>query len=135
MATLQKLLKKAHSPEQAAGRSKLEGFASVSHETLYKRIYADKAGGRTLWTTLGCCKKRRKRSGSGRQGRGKISNRMGVKERCSRVEQCASIGHWEGDTIIGRKQKYALVSLVERKKDRDPEPYKPGMIVALDGGD
>ena len=44
-----------------------------------------------------------------------MPNRTGIEKRCSRVEQRASVGHWEGDTIIGRNHKYALISLVERK--------------------
>ena len=110
-----KLLKEAYSPEQAAGRVALEGYEPVSHETLYKRIYEDKAIGGSLWKMLRCCKKRRKRYGSGRQRRGKIPNRIGIEERSLRVHDRATVGHWEGDTIIGRNHKYALISLVERK--------------------
>jgi IS30 family transposase len=68
-----------------------------------------------LWHKLRCCKKRRKRYGSGRQRRGKIPNRVGIEMRCPRVEARATVGHWEGDTIIGQNHRYALVSLVERK--------------------
>jgi IS30 family transposase len=109
------LLRASHSPAQAAGRAEVEGFAAISHETLYKRIYADKRAGGTLWLMLRCQKKRRKRYGSGRQRRGRIPNRVGIEKRCPRVEARASVGHWEGDTIIGQNHKYALVSLVERK--------------------
>lgn len=134
------LLREAYSPEQAAGRAALEGYASVSHETLYKRIYADKAIGGSLWTALRCCKKRRKRYGSGRQRRGKIPNRIGIERRCSRVNERATVGHWEGDTIIGRNHKYALISLVERKtgfglvrkvKTRHAEGVATAIIEAL----
>ena len=111
----QELLKTGHSPSQAVGRSKLEGQAAISHETVYKRIYSDKRAGGTLWTSLRCCKKRRKRYGSGRQRRGKIIGRVGIEKRCLRVEDRASIGHWEGDTVIGKNRKHVLVTLVERK--------------------
>lgn len=37
-----KLLKKGFSPEQIVGRSRLEGIAMVSHETIYRWIWEDK---------------------------------------------------------------------------------------------
>ena len=40
-----KLLKKGFSPEQIVGRSRLEGIAMVSHETIYRWIWEDKAAG------------------------------------------------------------------------------------------
>lgn len=43
------------SPEQIAA------FLPVSHETIYRHIYADKAQGGSLWKHLRCQKKRRKR--------------------------------------------------------------------------
>ena len=64
---------------------------------------------------LRCCKKRRKRYGSGRQRRGKSIGRIGIEKRCPRVEDRSTVGHWEGDTVIGKNHKYALVTLVERK--------------------
>ena len=57
------LVRQGHSPAQAAGRSAREGWTSVSHETLYRRIYADKARAGTLWRHLRCQKKRRNAMG------------------------------------------------------------------------
>ena len=62
-----------------------------------------------------CCKKRRKRCGSGGQRRGKIVGRVEIEQRCPRVEARSTIGHWESDTVIERNHKYLLVTLVERK--------------------
>ena len=36
-------------------------------------------------------------------------------ERPANVEKRSQIGHWEGDTLIGKGHKQAIVSLVERK--------------------
>lgn len=109
------LVKMGHSPEQAVGRAAFEGHASISHESLYKLIYFDKASTGSLWRSLRCCKKRRKRYRSGRQRRGKIPNRTGIENRCPRIENRATVGHWEGDTVIGKNSKYAIITLVERK--------------------
>lgn len=110
-----KLLVAGHSPEQAAGRCRREGLGTVSHEYLYRRIYADKAKGGGLWRYLRCQKMRRKRYGSGRQKRGRIPNRTGIEARCPRVESRSIVGHWEGDTVVGRNHKGFLVTLVERR--------------------
>ena len=134
------LIDTEHSPAQAVGRNSYEGYDAVSHETLYKMIYADKAAGGCLWRNLRCCKKRRKRYGSGRQRRGRIPNRVGIEARCARVEERATVGHWEGDTVIGQNHKYAMVTLVERKtgyaltrkvKTRHAEGVATAVIAAL----
>ena len=98
-----------HSPEQIAAS------LPVSHETLYQRIYADKRSGGELWRHLRCQKQRRKRYASGQQRRGRIPDRRAIAERPRSVEGRRRIGHWEGDTLIGKGRKQAIVSLVERK--------------------
>src|SRR6476620_7256743 len=54
------------SPEQIAGRFRRDGTGEISHETIYQRVYADKATGGTLHRHLRCKKQRRKRYGGGR---------------------------------------------------------------------
>ncbi|RYF40713.1 MAG: IS30 family transposase, partial [Cytophagaceae bacterium] len=114
-AACRQLIEVGRSPQQAAGRAARSGHGRVSHEYLYRRIYAGKAAGDPLWKHLRCQKQRRKRYGSGRTRRGRIPNRVGIEHRCARVEQRAIVGHWEGDTVIGRNHKSAIVTLVERK--------------------
>jgi IS30 family transposase len=104
-----KLLMDKWSPEQVASH------VCMSHETIYLRIYADKHSGGSLWQHLRCQKKRRKRYGSGRERRGQIIGRRPISDRPRRVESRREIGHWELDTIIGKGQKQAIISMVERK--------------------
>ena len=59
------LLELQWSPEQVAGK------LPVSHETLYKHVYTDKAQGGKLWKNLRCQKQKRKRYTSGRDRKGK----------------------------------------------------------------
>ena len=40
--TVVSLLEEGYSPEQIKGRSNVEGFAMVSHETMYRWIWEDK---------------------------------------------------------------------------------------------
>ena len=97
------------SPEQVAAE------LPISHETLYQHIYADKAAGGALWRNLRCQKKRKKRYASGVERRGQIVGRRPIHERPANVELRRTVGHWEGDTVIGAGHKQAIVTLVERK--------------------
>ncbi|MDH6421770.1 IS30 family transposase [Polynucleobacter sphagniphilus] len=87
----------------------------ISHETIYRHVYADKAAGGSLHQQLRCQKKRKKRYASGRERRGQIIGRRPISERPAHIETQAQVGHWEGDTVIGAAHKQAVVTLVERK--------------------
>ena len=103
------LLEEKLSPEQISAQ------LEVSHETIYKHVYADKSLGGDLYRHLRCQKKRRKRYAGGRDRRGQIIGRRPISERPAHVEKRSRVGHWEGDTLIGKGHKQAIVSLVERK--------------------
>jgi hypothetical protein len=61
---VESLLALQWSPEQIAGRLKQMNKLSISHETIYRRIWRDKARGGALHTQLrGAQKRRRKRYG------------------------------------------------------------------------
>jgi len=105
----QLLLQLQWSPEQIA--SKLP----ISHETVYLRVYADKAQGGTLWKNLRCQKQKRKRYAGGRDRRGQIPNRRPLSERPLHIQARKQVGHWECDTVIGASHKGAVVTMVERK--------------------
>jgi IS30 family transposase len=111
---IEALLRQEWSPEEIGARLQLEGRRFVSHEWIYQYVYADKKNGGDLYTFLRCQKQRKKRYGSNNR-RGKIPNRIGIEQRPAIVDQKARIGNWEGDTIIGKGHKGAIVSLVERK--------------------
>ena len=104
------------SPQQIAGRAKLEGLPLISHETIYQRILEDKRAGGDLYTHLRCKKKRKKRYGSPRSKRGTIPNRVDIDQRPAIVDSRKRVGDWEGDTIIGTHTQGAVIaSMVERK--------------------
>jgi IS30 family transposase len=104
------------SPEQIAGRVKVEKLAPISHETIYQRILKDKQDGGELYLNLRCKKKRKKRYGSNRSKRGAIPNRIDIDARPAIVDSRQRIGDWEGDTIIGSHDGGAVIaSMVERK--------------------
>ena len=75
-------------PEQIASH------LPVSHETIYQKIFADKAQG-VIDGTSYAAKRRRKRDSSGHDRRCQIPNGRSTLERPKSVEQPANIGHWE----------------------------------------
>lgn len=101
------------SPEQISGYLKVSGQPTVSHESIYQRIYADKRAGGTLHRTLRCQKARRKRYGS-RERRGTIPNQVSIDLRPTVVAERGRFGDWEADLVIGAGHKQALVTINER---------------------
>jgi len=107
------LIERDWSPEQISGRLKRELGLSVSHEWVYRRVYDDKAAGGSLHTHLRCQKRRRKRYGV-YDRRGRLQGQVGIEQRPSVVDEKSRLGDWEGDTVIGRKHRGALGTVVER---------------------
>ncbi|MDZ4179601.1 MAG: IS30 family transposase [Coriobacteriia bacterium] len=104
------------SPEQVAGWLKLHGILSISHETIYLRVWHDKRCGGELWTHMRQAnKKRRKRNGS-HDSRGRLPGKRHISERPPEIETRETIGHWEIDTIMGDDHgRHSALTIVERK--------------------
>jgi len=111
---VERLLRQQWSPEQIAGRLKLERQPRVSHERIYLYVYADKRRGGTLHRHLRSQKKQRKRYG-GYIRRGQIPNRISIEQRPQIVASKRRFGDWEADTIIGARHQGGILSVVERK--------------------
>jgi len=107
---VERLLEDQWSPEQIAGRT---GLAST--QSIYTHVHGDRAAGGQLANHLRCRKIRRKRYGSRHAGRGQIPNRVSIHERANVVDGKQRIGDWEGDTVVGKAHKGALVTLAERR--------------------
>ena len=115
ISLLEGLLCQDLSPEQVCGFVARTHNLRISHETVYHYVLADKARGGTLYRHLRHAhKKRRKRYGS-YDHRGQIKGRVSIDERPAIVDARERIGDWEIDTIIGKRHKGALLTLVERK--------------------
>jgi len=113
-AVVEGLLRQDWSPEQISGRLKKERAICISHEWIYQYVLKDKQAGGNLYRHLRCQKKRRKRYGK-YDRRGKLPNCRSIEERPAIVNSRKRLGDWEADTIIGKRQKQAIVTLTERK--------------------
>lgn len=102
------------SPEQIAQRLDLEGGLQISHEIIYRHIYADKHHGGDLHQPLRSQKPRRKRYAGGQERRGTLRNRVSIDKRPAIVNKKTRIGDWEGDTVIGKHHQGGVVTLAER---------------------
>jgi len=109
-------LRKGWTPEIICGRAELEGRAHVCKETIYKHVYEDAKVGGDLWKCLPRAKRKRKRRCPRQEGRGRgiIPGRRGIETRPPEVEQRITVGHWEGDLVVGANATGYLVTLVER---------------------
>jgi IS30 family transposase len=102
------------SPEQISGWLKVKHQLSISHETIYQYLIANRAQGGELYLHLRHKhKKYRKRYGS-TDRRGQITGRVSIDERPSIVGEKIRIGDFEGDLIIGKNHQGALATLVDR---------------------
>jgi transposase, IS30 family len=114
-AVVEALIRQDVSPEQITNRLLLEQGFGISHETIYQRILRDKQAQGDLAKYLRCQKQRRKRYGSGRERRGSIKGRVCIDKRSKVVDQKSRIGDIEGDTMMGKNNQGAIVTLVDRK--------------------
>lgn len=100
------------SPEQIVGYCKLNGYAMVSVERIYRYIRQDKKQGGDLYMHCRHKLKHRKRPV------GKfipIKDRVGIELRPPEADG-TRFGDWEMDTIVGKDKKDVMLTLVERSQ-------------------
>lgn len=108
-------LKKYWSPEQIAGRwRKHHKRKHINKDTIYKYVYKKR---KDLVRYLRCQKgKYRRRYGTRiREKQREALKKRRIEARPEIVELKRRIGDWEGDTIIGKDKKPAILTHVERK--------------------
>ena len=107
------------SPQQAAARLRAEHpgdpMMQVSHETIYQSLYVQGRG--ELRRELARCLRSGRAARRPRRpadDRGKIAGKVMISERPAEAADRAVPGHWEGDLIIGKGNRTAVGTLVER---------------------
>jgi IS30 family transposase len=112
----EKLSQEQWSPEQIKGYCDKNNMPMISHERIYQFIWQDKAAGGDLYGHLRTGhKKQRRRYGSGKATFQTIKNRVFIDQRPEVINNKQRYGDWEIDTIVGKNNKGAIVTLVERK--------------------
>jgi transposase, IS30 family len=112
-------LRQLWSPEQISGRLRRDFPADpemqVSHETIYKSLFIQGRGelAKELARCLRTGRSRRKPRG-GTSKRGHIPDMVPISQRPPEADDRAVPGHWEGDLIVGRANRSAVGTLVER---------------------
>jgi IS30 family transposase len=115
-ARVDRLLRQDWSPEQIAGRLRRRRELAISHETIYRHVWNDRAAGGTLHEHLRCAQKKfRKRYGQ-YDSRGRLAGKRWIADRPAGAHNRSRRGHWEGDTVLGAGQAGPCVlTMVERK--------------------
>lgn len=113
-AEVQAMLRQQWSPKEVVGARTIEGLRTMSYETIYRWIRADRRRGGTLWKHMRHMSKPwRKRRGSAAT-RGRLVGKRHISERPAAVELRREVGHCEGDTVMGKDQRHCVLTLVER---------------------
>lgn len=113
--TVEHLLQRKWSPEQIAATLKAQGQCSISHETIYRHILRDKRAGGTLYRHTRIMSKYGRKRYKSKDSRGVLAGKRHLSERPAEVEQRQTVGHWEGDTVLGQDKRHCILTLLERK--------------------
>ena len=117
---VEQLLELRWSPQQIAWQVRQdhpdEPEMWVSHETIYQSLFVQGRGAlrAELTRCLRTGRARRRPAGRARSF-GELADMVLVSERPAEVEDRAVPGHWEGDLIIGKANRSAIGTLVERQ--------------------
>jgi transposase, IS30 family len=120
-AVVEEMLALRFSPEQIAHRLPVlypnDPEMRVSHETIYESLFVQGRGGlrNELHRALRTGRAQRRPRGHARPaGAGKVPDKVMISERPADVADRAVPGHWEGDLIMGKHNRSAIATLVER---------------------
>ena len=106
------------SPEQVTGRlRRVGGTQVISHETIYRFIYAQIARTKNYSWRQYLPRAKSKRGWRGRKGGSparSIALRRPLSERPKEAEDRATPGHWEGDLMLFGVHKQPVLTLLER---------------------
>jgi IS30 family transposase len=113
-------LRRRYSPEQIAGRLRRQFPADpqmrVSPETIYQSLYVQSRGAlrRDLTKCLRTGRALRRPCRQANRRRNQIPDMINITERPAEADDRAVPGHWEDDLIIGKNNRTAIGTLVER---------------------
>lgn len=119
-AAIEDRLKAGCSPEQIAGRMRLERHPiRVSHETIYRFAYSKDGRAEQFYRHLPEHRRRRRPRGYRRHQRGHIFDTQSLSCRPERIAERSEFGHWECDLMMMRNE------------DRQSKPIMEALIQGL----
>ena len=136
-------LKAGWSPEQIAGRMKLEDHPiRVSHETIYRFAYSKLGRSEELYRHLPEHRRKRRPRGTRKHHGQRFPQELWIRERPETVAKREQFGHWEADLIQFRKvfgkgnvgamvERVSRFSVLFRNNDRQSKPVMNEIINAL----
>lgn len=142
-AAIEDRLKAGWSPEQIAGRMRLEHhLIRVSHETIYRFAYSKDGRDEQFYRHLPEHRRHRRPRGHRRHNRAHIFDVQSLSHRPERIADRSEFGHWECDLMMFRKEhgKVNVTSLVERvsrfavvmrNEDRQSKPIMEALVQGL----
>jgi len=92
---------------------KFKGAGSISHETIYRFLYQNKANKGRLYKHLRHKNEKYHRRSNTYQQRGIIIDRVMIERRPKIVEKKKRVGDLEIDTVVGKDHIGALVTAVD----------------------
>lgn len=107
------LIEEDWSPKQISGYLKREGI-NISHERIYREIRADETGQLKKHCRHKMKYRRHKWHKRKSSGRTLIPNRISIHQRPIEADG-TRFGDWEMDLVIGKGQKSAVLTMIERK--------------------
>jgi IS30 family transposase len=118
--TVERLLVERWSPQQIAWQLRQDHpddqEMRVSHETIYQSLFVQGRGALRAELTRCLRTGRARRRPAGRaKPSGELADMILLSERPAEVDDRAVPGHWEGDLIIGKANRSAIGTLVERQ--------------------
>jgi IS30 family transposase len=119
MAYVGERLSHSWSPEQIAGRLSVRppqdlAGVSISHTTIYRWIWSDPERARRFRPFLRIAHKLRRKPYGKPSRQGQILGKRSIEERPAEANERTQLGHWEGDTMVGKGRRGYLVTCADR---------------------
>jgi len=142
-AAVEDRLKAGWSPQQIAGRMRLERHPlCISHETIYRFAYSKVGRAEGFYRHLPEHRVRRRARGYRKYRHAHITEGQSLSQRPDRISDRSEFGHWECDLVMFRKEhgRVNVTSLVERvsryavvirNEDRQSKPIMEALINGL----
>lgn len=108
-------LKVGWSPEQIAGRIKIDLDQYLNYESIYQYIYSLAGRKENLRRYLRRAHRIRRKKNGRKHQQGRIPNRIDISLRPKEIETRVEFGHWEGDSLIYNRHRQSLATYTERK--------------------